>query len=93
MQPRLRGILPRSMLSAIAEWLHKYALPLEVLLVILSTLVALYADTVRHFLSLPPGFKILLRPLQRGGIEVLDVIRVDSVKAGSAKEGKVGARE
>jgi hypothetical protein len=42
------------MLSAIAEWLHKYALPLEILLVVLSTLVALYADTVRHFLSLPP---------------------------------------
>jgi len=52
--PRLRGILPKSMLPAIAEWLHRYALPMEVLLVILSTLVALYADTVRHFLSLPP---------------------------------------
>lgn len=54
MQPRLRGILPEGMLSAIAEWLHKYALPIEVLLVVLSTLVALYADTLRHFLSLPP---------------------------------------
>ena len=42
------------MLSAIAQWLHRYALPLEILLVILSTLIALYADTVRHFLSLPP---------------------------------------
>jgi hypothetical protein len=42
------------MLSAIAEWLHKYALPMEVLLVVTSALVALYADTVRHFLSLPP---------------------------------------
>ena len=38
----------------LAEWLHRYALPLEILLVILSALVALYADTVRHFLSLPP---------------------------------------
>jgi hypothetical protein len=54
MQPRLRVILPTSMLSVIAEWLHKYALPIEVLLVVLSTLVALYADTLRHFLSLPP---------------------------------------
>jgi hypothetical protein len=54
MRPRLRGILPRSMLSALAEWLHKYALPLEILLVVISALVALYADTVRHFLSLPP---------------------------------------
>jgi len=42
------------MLSAIAEWLHEYALPLEILLVVISALVALYADTVRHFLSLPP---------------------------------------
>ena len=54
MQPALRVILPTSMLPAIAAWLHRYALLLEVLLVILSTLVALYADTVRHFLSLPP---------------------------------------
>ena len=50
----MRGILPKSMLHTIAEWLHRYALPLEVLLVIVSTLVALYADTIRHFLSLPP---------------------------------------
>lgn len=35
-------------------WLHDHALPLEVLLVLLSGLIALYADTVRHFLSLPP---------------------------------------
>jgi hypothetical protein len=42
------------MLHTLADWLHKYALPLEVLLVILSALVALYADTLRHFLSLPP---------------------------------------
>lgn len=34
-------------------WLHDHALWLEVLLVIFSGLVALYADTVRHFLSLP----------------------------------------
>src|SRR5208337_4272507 len=54
MQPALRVILPTSMLSAIAAWLHRDALLLEVLLVVLSTLVALYADTVRHFLSLPP---------------------------------------
>src|SRR5271165_5848302 len=54
MQPALRVILPTSMLSAIAAWLHRYALLLEVLLVILSALMALYADTVRHFLSLPP---------------------------------------
>ena len=42
------------MLYSLADWLHRYALPLEILLVILSTLVALYADTIRHFLSLPP---------------------------------------
>ena len=42
------------MLSTFAELLHRYALPLEVMLVIVSTLVALYADTIRHFLSLPP---------------------------------------
>jgi hypothetical protein len=42
------------MLHTIAEWLHRYALPLEILLVIVSTFVALYADTIRHFLSLPP---------------------------------------
>jgi hypothetical protein len=42
------------MLHAFAEWLHNYALPLEVLLVFVSALVALYADTIRHFVSLPP---------------------------------------
>jgi len=42
------------MLYSVLWWLHNHALPLEVLLVILSGLVALYADTVRHFLSLPP---------------------------------------
>jgi len=42
------------MLSTLAEWLHRYALPLETLIVVLSALIALYADTVRHFLSLPP---------------------------------------
>ena len=42
------------MLHTLADWLHRYALPLEILLVIVSTLVALYADTIRHFLSLPP---------------------------------------
>ena len=42
------------MLHTLADWLHRHALPLEILLVIVSTLVALYADTIRHFLSLPP---------------------------------------
>jgi hypothetical protein len=42
------------MLTSTAWWLHDHALPLEVLLVLLSGLVALYADTVRHFISLPP---------------------------------------
>ncbi len=42
------------MLYTLGQWLHRYAVPLEVLLVIVSTLVALYADTIRHFLSLPP---------------------------------------
>src|SRR5271157_601403 len=42
------------MLHTLADWLHRYAFPLEVLLVIVSALVALYADTIRHFLSLPP---------------------------------------
>jgi len=42
------------MLNSLLWWLHDHALPLEVLLVVLSGLVALYADTVRHFLSLPP---------------------------------------
>ena len=35
-------------------WLHEHALFFETLLVILSAVVALYADTFRHFLSLPP---------------------------------------
>ncbi len=42
------------MLYSVLWWLHDHALPLEVLVVILSGLVAIYADTVRHFLSLPP---------------------------------------
>ncbi|HUI82954.1 MAG TPA: hypothetical protein VL240_01955 [Candidatus Binatia bacterium] len=42
------------MLNALLWWLHDHALPLEVLLVICSGLFALYADTVRHFVSLPP---------------------------------------
>lgn len=46
--------LPKSMLHTLADWLHRYALPLEILVVIVSALVALYADTIRHFLSLPP---------------------------------------
>jgi hypothetical protein len=44
----------RQMLTAFAYWLHDHALPLEIMLVLLSGLVALYADTLRHFLSLPP---------------------------------------
>src|SRR5208337_1819938 len=42
------------MVHTLADWLHRHALPLEVLLVVVSALVALYADTIRHFLSLPP---------------------------------------
>jgi hypothetical protein len=42
------------MLTSFLWWLHDHALPLEVLLVLFSGLVALYADTVRHFVSLPP---------------------------------------
>jgi len=42
------------MLNSFLWWLHDHALALEVLLVIFSGLIALYADTVRHFLSLPP---------------------------------------
>ncbi|MGC2111223.1 MAG: hypothetical protein WA655_17035 [Candidatus Korobacteraceae bacterium] len=42
------------MLSTIGYWLHDHALLLEVLLVLASGLVALYADTLRHFFSLPP---------------------------------------
>jgi hypothetical protein len=44
----------RLMLTAIGYWLHEHALPLEILVVLLSGFLALYADTVRHFLSLPP---------------------------------------
>jgi len=50
----LRDILPSDMLHVLAEWLHEHALPLEILLVIVSALVALYADVIRHFVSLPP---------------------------------------
>jgi hypothetical protein len=42
------------MLNSFLWWLHDHALPLEVLVVVFSGLVALYADTVRHFVSLPP---------------------------------------
>ncbi len=42
------------MLTSFLWWLHDHALPLEILLVLLSGLFATYADTVRHFLSLPP---------------------------------------
>ena len=42
------------MLYSFLWWLHDHALPLEMLIVIFSGLFALYADTVRHFLSLPP---------------------------------------
>ena len=42
------------MLHTLADWLHKHAFSLEILLVIVSAFVALYADTIRHFLSLPP---------------------------------------
>ncbi len=42
------------MFTAFAYWLHDHALVLEILLVLFSGLVALYADTLRHFLSLPP---------------------------------------
>jgi len=52
--PRPRVILPKSMLHTFADWLHRHALSLEILLVIVSAFVALYADTIRHFLSLPP---------------------------------------
>jgi hypothetical protein len=42
------------MLNSVLWWLHDHALPLEALVVIFSGLVALYADTLRHFVSLPP---------------------------------------
>ena len=38
------------------------------------------AENDLYFFSLPPDFKILLRPLKQGGIEVLDVIRVGRAK-------------
>ena len=44
----------RLMLTPIGYWLHEHALPLEILVVLLSGFLALYADTVRHFISLPP---------------------------------------
>jgi hypothetical protein len=49
-----RVIFAPIMLYSFAWWLHGHALPLEALLVLASGLVALYADTVRHFISLPP---------------------------------------
>ncbi len=42
------------MLNSFLWWLHDHALLLEMLVVIFSGLIALYADTLRHFLSLPP---------------------------------------
>lgn len=42
------------MLNSLQYWLHDHALYLEILVVLSSGLVALYADIVRHFLSLPP---------------------------------------
>jgi hypothetical protein len=42
------------MLHAFTVWIHEHALALEVLLVAISVLVGLYADIIRHFLSLPP---------------------------------------
>jgi hypothetical protein len=42
------------MLYNLSVWLHDHALILETLLIILSAWVALYADTLRHFFSLPP---------------------------------------
>jgi len=41
------------MLNSVLWWLHDHALPLEALLVVLSGVIALYADIIRHFLSLP----------------------------------------
>jgi len=42
------------MLNSFLWWLHNHAFPLEVLVVISSGVFALYADTFRHFFSLPP---------------------------------------
>ena len=49
-----RVIFAPIMLNSLLWWLHDHALPLEMLLVIVSGLVAIYADTIRHFVSLPP---------------------------------------
>lgn len=49
-----RVIFAPRMFTALAYWLHDHALALEILLVLCSGLIALYADTLRHFLSLPP---------------------------------------
>lgn len=51
---RNRVIVAPAMLNSVLWWLHDHALPMEVLLVVASGLLALYADTVRHFVSLPP---------------------------------------
>jgi hypothetical protein len=42
------------MVNSFLWWLHDHAFYLEVALVLCSGLVALYADTCRHFVSLPP---------------------------------------
>lgn len=42
------------MLNSFSLGLHHHAFLLEVVLVVLAGLGALYADTVRHFISLPP---------------------------------------
>ena len=42
------------MLHNLAWWMHNHALLLEALLVAASIFVALYADFIRHFVSLPP---------------------------------------
>lgn len=41
-------------MTGLGYWLHYHALPLEILAVFIAGLIALYADTVRHFFSLPP---------------------------------------
>lgn len=42
------------MLYSLSVWLHDHALILEALLIVFSAWVALYADLLRHFFSLPP---------------------------------------
>ncbi len=42
------------MLNSLLWWLHDHALPLEILVVLCSGVLAIYADTLRHFISLPP---------------------------------------